>query len=29
MIGEQARTDYDDYLIRPEDAATIDVLRCE
>lgn len=29
MIGEQARTDHDDYLIRPEDTATIDVLRCD
>jgi mannan endo-1,4-beta-mannosidase len=29
MIGEQGRTDYDGYLIRPEDSMTNEVLECE
>jgi len=29
LIGEQGRTDYDGYLIRPDDAITNEVLRCE
>ena len=29
MIGERGRPDYDGYLIRPEDLASQDVLRCE
>jgi mannan endo-1,4-beta-mannosidase len=29
MIGERDRTDYDGYLIRPEDSATLAVLTCE
>jgi endo-1,4-beta-mannosidase len=29
MIGERGRTDYDGYLIRPEDSATHAVLRCQ
>ena len=29
MIGEQGRSDYDDYLIRPDDEMTNEVLRCE
>ncbi|HEX5661608.1 MAG TPA: cellulase family glycosylhydrolase [Polyangiales bacterium] len=28
MIGERGRPDYDGYLIRPEDQASLDVLRC-
>jgi len=28
MIGERGRTDYDGYLIRPDDVATVSVLRC-
>jgi mannan endo-1,4-beta-mannosidase len=29
MIGEQARVDHDGYLIRTDDVATVDVLRCD
>jgi len=29
MIGERGRTDYDGYLIRPDDQATTAVLRCQ
>jgi mannan endo-1,4-beta-mannosidase len=29
MIGERGRPDYDGYLIRPDDTATLDVLRCD